>query len=712
MANKRATRGSDAQFTYDFGIAIAQGTVDKIKRLTGATLTLASAFYALKTTANQYVDILRENTLRFGGVLSTMKAMEQAQNRLIKGQSYFKVDDQLKGINKLMAVSVNVGKNFELINKSAHALGMSYSEFSGAIASAIQGNASALVDAGLMTQRATRMFDKYQANTVMRQQAILNFVKNHKGLMRAVKNDFETVQDQMLRIKATWSTFLKSIVGKPNDPNSFYGQVVSATREVAEAFSKNAELLKRAGFIVGQTLGWVIRQIGHFVVWVGKKFKKATDFMWKATEDYQEKTRSMLVWLEFWKLKVVDFFKEYGGAIKTVLKLLLAYKALKWVFVIGSAAIKSVLAYKAALKATWLLQKAYMASMGPFIGTTAKFFQSLAVWLPRPFRRAWVFMGKFFADFLINMKILGASILKFLLAPFKWLKSGVMFLFKFIGKLPALIMASFKALRALWVSLNATNPIGWIILAITLITTLYVKSESFRKLVNAIFKALFEHTKLLWNSLAYLITGLFVGLKKAWIWFNKYIWNPVAGFFKNAVNWIGQMWDKFKDTTVGKWLDKWIVQPLKKLFSWIADVWGVITRGLGKLTNWLGGANNSISDATKEMAEKNGVWAVPTIGGRAYQSDDSTNYLNPANWGSGSDSSDKDTPNPIIAGAGQNLSGGGTTYNNGGNLTFNDGAIKIIVQNGEKINETELANKVRDVIRNLERENNMRGGTA
>lgn len=41
---------NQAQFTYDFGIMIAQSTVNKVARLTGVTLSLASAFYALQTT--------------------------------------------------------------------------------------------------------------------------------------------------------------------------------------------------------------------------------------------------------------------------------------------------------------------------------------------------------------------------------------------------------------------------------------------------------------------------------------------------------------------------------------------------------------------------------------------------------------------------------------------------------------------------------------
>ena len=154
----RSTTGNQSQFTYDFGISIAQSTVNKMIRLTGATVTLASAMYALQNTADKYVKTLRENALRFGGYLSTIRAMEEAQNRLIKGQTSFSVDDQLRGMNRLASVGIKVGKDFDFINKAAHATGKNFAEFSGAIASAIQGNMSSLVDMGLLTQRATRMF--------------------------------------------------------------------------------------------------------------------------------------------------------------------------------------------------------------------------------------------------------------------------------------------------------------------------------------------------------------------------------------------------------------------------------------------------------------------------------------------------------------------------------------------------------------------------
>lgn len=693
----RSKGNNNAQFTYDFGIAIAQSTVNKITKLTGATLTLASAFYALKSTASEYVDTLRGNTLRFGGVLSTMKAMEQAQNRLIKGQSYFNVDDQLKGMNQLMAAGVNVGKNLDWINKAAHATGKSYAEFSGMISSAIQGNSQALVDAGLMTQRATRIFDKYAANTVMRQQAILNFVKNHKGLMNAIKNDFETIQDQMTRIRGIWQGFLHSIIGKPNDPQSFYGQIVSSMKMVATALARNMEQIRRYGFIIGQTLGWVIKQVGHFVVWVGRQAKKALESVWTVTDDFQNQARSLLVWLEFWKLKIIDFFKEYGGEIKTILKLLVAYKALKTVFAISDLAITSVIRYRKALAGMLLLQKRYLTMMGPMVGNKfTRWLQSLAAFMPRWLRKVWVSVGKFF-----ERGIFGGGFAHF----FKVLSKrlfGLKPLFSFL----------IRAGKALIAVLSGSNPVGWIILAITLLATLYAKSKTLRVFVNNLFKMIWEALKLIWNSLMYIVTWAMIGCKKIWNWFKAYIWEPVANFFKAAWGWIGDMWNKFMNTAVGKWIDKWIISPLKSLFQWIVDAWNWVVEGMAKAVKWLSGANDKVAQATKDLASKNGVPVFPTIGGGQYATNDNTNYLNPSNWGTHTPNEPEPMPtgNPMLADAGTmgGFSGGGGTSTN---MTFNNGAIQIVVQKGEGIDERILAQKVRGVLNDMKREGDMRGGT-
>lgn len=713
----KSRRNNDAQFTYDFGIAIAQSTVNKITRLTGATLTLASAFYALKSTASDYVNTLRENTLRFGGVLSTMKAMEQAQDRLIKGQSYFNVDDQLKGMNQLMAAGINVGKNLDWINKAAHATGKSYAEFSGMIASAIQGNSQALVDAGLMTQRATRMFDKYAANTVMRQQAILNFVKNHKGLMNAIKNDFETIQDQMTRLRGIWQGFLQSIIGKPNDPQSFYGQIVSSMKMVATALARNMEQIKRYGFIIGQTLGWVIKQIGHFVVWVGRQAKKALESVWTVTDDFQNQARSLLVWLEFWKLKVIDFFKAYGGEIKTILKLLIAYKALKTVFVIGDLAISSVIRYRKAITGMFVLQKKYLDMMGPLVGNKfTRWLQSLAAFMPRWLRKVWVSVGKFFergifgGDFAKFFSALGKNI--FGLKPlFTFLIKGAKLFFGFLKNIPAIFMAIVRAGKVLISVLLGSNPVGWIVLAITLLTTLYVKSKSFRVFVNNLFKFILEHLKFIWNSVMYIITWAMIGCKKIWNWFKAYIWEPVANFFKAAWDWIGDMWKRFMNSAVGRWIDKNIITPLRSLFQWIIEAWNWVVESMGKVIKWLSKSNTALSQATKDLAEKNGVPILPTFEGGNYNTNDDTNYLNPQNWIAPAPNTPEpiSTKNPMLSGvpSSAGLSGGGASTN----MTFGNGAIQIIVQKGEGIDEHILAQKVKGILNDMKREGDMRGGT-
>lgn len=712
------SKGNNAQFTYDFGIAIAQSTVNKVAKLTGATLTLASAFYALKTAATEYVGILRENTLRFGGMLSTMKAMEQAQNRLISGQSYFSVDDQLKGMNQLMAAGIDARENIEWINKAAHASGKSFSEFSGMIASAIQGNSQALVDAGLMTQRATRMFDKYAANTVMRQQAILNFVKTHKGLMNAIKNDFETIQDQTLRIKEVWRGFLQSIMGKPNDPQSFYGQITSSMKLVATALAENFEQIKRYGWVIGQVLGWVVRQIGHFVVWLGGCVKKTINSVWSVTEDYQERTRALLVWLEFWKLKVVDFFKEYGDEIKTVLKLVIAYKVLKAAFVIGKAAIASIVAYRSALLGMFALQKKYLEFMGPLLGNRfTRWLQSLAVFMPRWLRRIWVSVGKF-----VERTLFGGGLGKFFkaivksafgLKPlFRFLINSVKLFFGFLRNIPGIFMAIIRAGKSLITALFAANPVGWIVLAITLLVTLYNKSKAFRVFINNVFKMIYEALKLVWNSLMYVITWAMIGCKNVWNWFKTYVWEPVAEFFRSAWGWIGDMWSKFMNSAVGRWIERWIIDPLKAVFEWIVEAWNWVVQGIARAINWLSGANDKVSQATEDLASKNGVPVIKTIGGGSYDTSDDTNYLKPSNWGITSnptDPTENTTGNPMLATAGGYYGGGGGGSTT--NMNFDNGAVQIIVQKGEGIDEGVLAQKVRNVLKDMKREGDMRGGT-
>lgn len=347
MAGK--LRGGDPQFSYDFGVAVSTATLSKITRLTGVTLSLAGAYYALQKTATEYVDTLKPNAMRFGGYLNTMQTMAKLQDRIAKGQTSFSVQQQMRGMNDLMSVGIKASENLDFLDKSAHAMGVSFDEFAGAIANGIRGNMSGLVQMGLLTERSTRYFEKYQANTIQRQQAILNFVKEHKGLQTLIKNDFRTIKDGTAQISGIWKTFMQSVVGDPRNPDSLYGSVVGVFDKIGGGLSKSLEYIKRAGYMVGRVLGWFVKQIGEFVMWVGRVINKSLDGSKKILDNYRESTNSLIVWLEFMKLRVVKFFQDYQEPIKTTLKLLLAYKALKTVFLISKAAINSAWAYAAAI---------------------------------------------------------------------------------------------------------------------------------------------------------------------------------------------------------------------------------------------------------------------------------------------------------------------------------------------------------------------------
>lgn len=333
MAGK--LRGGDPQFSYDFGIAVSTATLSKITRLTGVTLSLAGAYYALQKTATEYVDTLKPNAMRFGGYLNTMQTMAKLQDRIAKGQTSFSVQQQMRGMNDLMSVGIKASENLDFLDKSAHAMGVSFDEFAGAISNGIRGNMSGLVQMGLLTERSTRYFEKYQANTIQRQQAILNFVKEHKGLQTLIKNDFRTIKDGTAQISGIWKTFMQSVVGDPRNPDSLYGSVVGVFDKIGGGLSKSLEYIKRAGYMVGRVLGWFVKQIGEFVMWVGRVINKSLDGSKKILDNYRESTNSLIVWLEFMKLRVVKFFQDYQEPIKTTLKLLLAYKALKTVFLGG-----------------------------------------------------------------------------------------------------------------------------------------------------------------------------------------------------------------------------------------------------------------------------------------------------------------------------------------------------------------------------------------
>lgn len=517
----------DSKFTYDFGIAIAQSTVTKLVRLTGASLTLAGAFNALKGASNEYVGSLKKNAMYFGGMTKAMQAMNEAQNRLIKGMSFFSMSDQLDGMKRLQTIGIDVGKNLEWINQSAHAIGQDFSQFSDMIADAVSGNMQSMVDAGLLTQRATRMFDKYEANTIMRQQAIMGFLKDHKGLMNAVKDDFTTVQDQARRLQGIWQSFLSNIVGSPKDPSSLYGQLTNAMKEIADSFARNSDRIAEIGKAIGSTLGWIVKNIGKLVTWLGKEFRSIIGYLFGQVDDFGKAMRSISVWLEFWKLRMVKIFKgiyeplkkillpivkitmkligwvfekavdfleylsEHEGLLKTIVYTMLTIKGLQYVFFISKAAIASVRLFISYLKFIPFAMKYHFfniktMAMKTFrsIGTMGRRafvgLSRVARWVGTAFkngfngaakiiRRTGLFMRQAFLRCKAPMRSLVLSAKSFARtmgrAMWSLLKSAGKFAWSMIKTLGLMVAKSFVYMVQM-IAANAANPMAWIGLAI------------------------------------------------------------------------------------------------------------------------------------------------------------------------------------------------------------------------------------------------------
>ena len=210
----------------------------------------------------------------------------------------------------------------------------------------------------------------------------------------------------------------------------------------------------------------------------------------------------------------------------------------------------------------------------------------------------------------------------------------------------------------------------------------------------------------------YIVTWIMVGFKKLWEGV-EWLWDKITGFFEWIWDGIQGLWESFMNTKVGKWIDDHIIQPLMGAFDWIKRVWDKVVKGIGRALEWLGLANDSVSAATEEVAEKYGVPKVPTAKGGHYDPDDSENYIQ--SWLFGrrkKKKKDKDSEpdeNPLLVESGMPFGGGGGGSTT--NMTFGNGAIQIIVQNGNGIDERILAQKIKGVLNDLRREGDMRGGT-
>lgn len=300
-----------------------------MRLLSGSALSLAAAFYGLGRVTSQYVDTLKQNSLYFGGQLKTLKAMRFAQEQLLKGATEFTGSDIMSGMRELMSAGIDAQKNFKFINDAASATGQTFQQMASNVHQAIAGNMSGLIQMGVITERGARTFDKYAANTVARQQAIMGFLKTNKNLQNAVNQNFKTITGQWRRVVEGVRMFAQAIMGDPRNPNSLYSQIRNLIQGIGDWMHKHSRGIKRAGAAIGAVLGWVVRQVAAFARFVGRQIGKVLDWVDKHLDDYRRRVFSMLIWLELWKVKLVGWMKEHKQVILGLVKAFLLFRGIK-----------------------------------------------------------------------------------------------------------------------------------------------------------------------------------------------------------------------------------------------------------------------------------------------------------------------------------------------------------------------------------------------
>lgn len=254
-----------------------------------------------------------------------------------------------------------------------------------------------------------------------------------------------------------------------------------------------------------------------------------------------------------------------------------------------------------------------------------------------------------------------------------------------------------------------TNPLGWIMLAVTAVVMLYNKFEGVRTYINGALKMWWEWIKLLWNIIATVINAVIYGLKWIWEKFKEWVITPIENFFSMIGDGLKWIWDKIKDSPIVTWLRENIFEPIEHVWDIVKKIFSKFASIPGKIANFFGKGNDALYELNEKMAAETGVNLA--VKGGKYDENDSENYMDRL---FGKKDEKTDTPNPLTTSFSMPSDFGSVGGGNSGpstNLSFGNGAIQIIVQNGEGIDENVLARKVKQVILDLKRDNNVRGGT-
>lgn len=703
-------------FTYDFGIAIAASTVRQLGLLSGSALTLTSAMYALTRITGEYVDTLKKNQLFFRGQIQTANAMRFAQQKLLSGITTSSVNDVMQGMALMQEVGLNAKSNFDFVAKASKAVGIEFSKFAGIINSAINGSTDGMVQLGLMTHRAARQFEKFGANTVMRQQAIMNFLKQHKGLNEAIKNNFNTFTGQIRRVGENLKMFVQYIMGDPRDPNSLYGQVVNGIKQVADWFQKHGDTIRKVGTAIGRILGWVFRQIFQFARFVGRQVGKVLNWFNQYMDNFREKLYSTILWLELWKVHLISWVRKYKDEIKTVIKVVgalwLAHAGWKaaqagWTALTAAASrygnvLKTLTGGWFGIPAARAAKKAKDAQRLSYVKDIAWYNQEIAKIDKRLQGRMTNAMRKELMDrrsiLLSDIAYTQGELAKLSKSPKKGIMSPL-----------NLFKGGINKLKGAWrglLRLLVANPKVAIVAAIVGLVGYIVKAV-------ANWKKFRKEQKESWTILDTIVSIFIpiVGIVKVvakhweeirWIWDNIKVtvyntWEYLKYKFEPITSAISKVWEKIKNVVSS------IVSSVKSFLKTFGE--SLFGRWISKGLNWVGNFFRGTAESTAERNKRLGIKykEALTLEESIARHDGIPLALPPD-----SQKPSRET-NPLLDY--ESDAYGASEYTDmGGTVNVNSGAVQITIQKGSDIDEIKLANMIKKILPELAREARLKEG--
>lgn len=322
--------------SYDFGVQIARGTVRELVKTVAGVTALTGAVVTLVQATDELDETFQANQIAFGGYANTIKALNFASNQVAKGIG-FNTNDLMTGMKLLNRSGLNAKNNLQLVSDAAKATGNSFSDIAKIINS---GDFGALSDMGIITQRTADSMQRFGFNTYQasRQVKALLDEANKRGLF---KNSVQTMEQIMTRFRQFKNDFVQGIVGDPKDPEGLAFNVKKYMTQLADFINKHRNRIIFWGKAIGRTLRFVIDVVGDFMKRVFRNLGDMMGLQQKSTQVMKDQLMSFGLWLEIQRARINNFFDKYGDMIWKIIKLILIYNRTKWAMNIFGNAISS-----------------------------------------------------------------------------------------------------------------------------------------------------------------------------------------------------------------------------------------------------------------------------------------------------------------------------------------------------------------------------------